>query len=84
VIVAYPVNIYQLSVKCRWTVSVCEGVNDYGIFSKYFLTFGEMPTEKVRRWGFLRFFYKILLNIKNKKIKLNNIHYKLNVFPKKY
>jgi hypothetical protein len=26
---------------------------------------------------------KILLNIKNKKIKLNNIHYKLNVFPKK-
>jgi hypothetical protein len=28
---------------------------------------------------------KILLNIKNKKkIKLNNIHYKLNVSPKKY
>jgi hypothetical protein len=27
---------------------------------------------------------KILLNIKNKKIKLNNIHYKFNVFPKKY
>jgi hypothetical protein len=25
-----------------------------------------------------------LLNIKNKKIKLNNIHYKLNVFLKKY
>jgi hypothetical protein len=25
-----------------------------------------------------------LLNIKNKKIKLNNIHYKLNVFQKKY
>jgi hypothetical protein len=24
-----------------------------------------------------------LLNIKNKKIKLNNIHYKLNVFQKK-
>jgi hypothetical protein len=27
---------------------------------------------------------KFLLNIKNKKIKLNNIHYKLNVFQKKY
>jgi hypothetical protein len=27
---------------------------------------------------------KVLLNIKNKKIKLNNIHYKLNVFQKKY
>jgi hypothetical protein len=27
---------------------------------------------------------KFLLNIKNKKIKLINIHYKLNVFPKKY
>jgi hypothetical protein len=26
---------------------------------------------------------KFLLNIKNKKIKLNNIHYKLNVFQKK-
>jgi hypothetical protein len=26
---------------------------------------------------------KILLNIKKKKIKLNNIHYKLNVSPKK-
>jgi hypothetical protein len=26
---------------------------------------------------------KFLLNIKNKKIKLNNIHNKLNVFPKK-
>jgi hypothetical protein len=25
----------------------------------------------------------VLLNIKNKKIKLNNIHYKLNVFQKK-
>ena len=24
----------------------------------------------------------VLLNIKNKKIKLNNIHYKLNVFQK--
>jgi hypothetical protein len=27
---------------------------------------------------------KFLLNIKNKKSKLNNIHYKLNVFQKKY
>jgi hypothetical protein len=26
---------------------------------------------------------KFLLNITNKKIKLNNIHYKLNVFQKK-
>jgi hypothetical protein len=26
---------------------------------------------------------KFLLNIKNKKINLNNIHYKLNVFQKK-
>jgi hypothetical protein len=27
---------------------------------------------------------KFILNIKNKKSKLNNIHYKLNVFKKKY
>jgi hypothetical protein len=27
---------------------------------------------------------KIILNIKNKKSKFNNIHYKLNVFQKKY
>jgi hypothetical protein len=27
---------------------------------------------------------KFLLNIKNKKIKLNNIYYKLKVFQKKY
>jgi hypothetical protein len=27
---------------------------------------------------------KFILNIKNKKSKLNNIHYKLNVFQKKY
>jgi len=27
---------------------------------------------------------KFILNIKNKKSKLNNIHYKLNVFQKNY
>jgi hypothetical protein len=27
---------------------------------------------------------KFILNIKNKKSKLNNIHYKLNMFQKKY
>jgi hypothetical protein len=27
---------------------------------------------------------KFILNIKNKKSKLNNIHYKINVFQKKY
>jgi len=27
---------------------------------------------------------KFILNIKNKKSKLNNIHYKMNVFQKKY
>jgi hypothetical protein len=49
VIVAYPVNISQLSAKCRWAISVYEGVGDCDIFSKYFSTLGERPTEKNRQ-----------------------------------
>jgi hypothetical protein len=49
VIVAYSVNISQLSVKCRRTLFVYEGVNDCGIFSKYLSTLGKMPTETFRR-----------------------------------
>jgi len=45
VIVAYEVNIFQLSVKYRRNESVCEDVGDYGICSKYFSTLGKIPTE---------------------------------------
>jgi hypothetical protein len=45
VIVAYPVNILKFSVKCQWTLSVCEGAGDCGIFSKYFSTLDKMPTD---------------------------------------
>jgi len=48
VIVAYAVNIFQLSVKCRWTVSVSISVDDYGIFSKFFATLDKMSTECFR------------------------------------
>jgi len=48
VIVAVPVNIFQLSVKCRRTVSVGEGVGDCGIFSIYFSTLCKMPIETFR------------------------------------
>ena len=54
VIMTLLVIISQLSVNCRWTLSVCEGVGDCGIFSKYFSTLGEMPTKTFRRWGFLK------------------------------
>jgi hypothetical protein len=48
VIVAYAVNIFQLSVKCRQTKSVCISVGDYGISSKVFATLGKIPTECFR------------------------------------
>jgi hypothetical protein len=44
VIVAYPVNIFQLSVKCRRTLSVCNVVNECGIST----TLCEMPTDGIR------------------------------------
>ena len=134
VIVAYPVNIFQLPVKCRrtiylfkfvsewwnadriypsgnpsvivkaivtyrWKKSVCKCIGDIGsnangysssvnpsmIIFKYFL-------KNLFRINNIKLYklivkkpimqIKFLLNIKNKK-KLNNIHYKLNVFQKK-
>jgi hypothetical protein len=48
VIVAYEVNIFQLSVKCRWNVFVCENIGDYGIYSKYFSTLDKIPMEWFR------------------------------------
>jgi hypothetical protein len=43
-IVAFAVNILQLSVKYRRTVSVCRDISDCGIFNKYFSTLYKMPT----------------------------------------
>ena len=37
-IVAYAVNIFQFLVNCRWTVSVCISISDYGIFNKVFVS----------------------------------------------
>jgi hypothetical protein len=34
VIVAYPVNIFQLLVKCRRTISLCKFIGDCGISTK--------------------------------------------------
>jgi hypothetical protein len=50
IIVAYPVNIFQLLVKYRRTLSVYEGVGDCGIFSKYFSTLDKMPTDFICLW----------------------------------
>jgi len=49
-IVAYPVNIFQLLVKCRRTLSVSEYVGDCGISSKYFSSLGKMPTDSICLW----------------------------------
>jgi hypothetical protein len=48
VIVAYEVNIFQLSVKYRGNESVCEDIGDYGICSKYFSTLDKIPTKYFR------------------------------------
>jgi hypothetical protein len=45
VIVAYLVNMLQLSVKCRRKESVSETVSDCGISCKYFSTLCEMSTD---------------------------------------
>jgi hypothetical protein len=45
VFVAFPVNILQLFVKCRRTVSVGMDISDSGISSKYFAIFCEMPMD---------------------------------------
>jgi len=50
IIVAYPVNIFQLLVKYQRTLSVYEGVGDCGIFSKYFSTLDKMPTDFICLW----------------------------------
>jgi len=69
VIVAFLVNISQLS--------------DFLDFFKKIFRINNIKLYKliVKKTNYAN---KILLNIKNKKIKLNNIHYKFNVFPKKY
>jgi hypothetical protein len=43
-------NIFQLSVKCRRTLSVCEDVSDCGIFSKYFSSLGKMSMDSIHLW----------------------------------
>jgi hypothetical protein len=48
VIVAYPVNMLQLSVKCRRKESVGETIGYCGISSKYFSTLCEMPMDTCR------------------------------------
>ena len=108
---AYEVNIFQLSVKYRRTVFVCRDVSDCDISNKHFSVKYPWKNSVLKSvCGVLIFFFKklfrinniklykwivkktnyankIVLNIKNKKIKLNNfhpnIHYKFNVFPKK-
>jgi hypothetical protein len=44
---AFPVNIFQLSVKYRRIVLVYRDVGDYEISSKYFSTLSEMPMDAV-------------------------------------
>jgi len=44
VIVAYPVNIFQLSVKWRRTVSLCKFIGECGIST----TLYEIPTNFIR------------------------------------
>ena len=66
---AFSVNIFHLSVKCQWTLSVYEDVGDCDISSKYFSSLGKMPTDAIRlqihQWGFL--------NLKKKLLRINNI-----------
>ena len=70
VIVAYAVNIFQLSVKYRWIQSLDIDVGDCGICSKYFSTLGEIPTKIFRlelcRWVFKKKIKKLfrISNIK--------------------
>jgi hypothetical protein len=51
VIVAFQVNIFELSVKWRRTYSVGIDVGDCGISSNYFRTLCEMLTDLFRRYG---------------------------------
>jgi len=44
-IVAFPVNIFQLSIKYWRILSVCRDIGDYGISSKYFSTLNEIPMD---------------------------------------
>jgi hypothetical protein len=86
VIMAYTVNILQLSIKYRWYYSVCKSIS--AIFKIFFL-------KKLCRINYIKLYiiivkksikqiklYKIL------KIKLHNIHqniyYNFRVFPKRY
>ena len=46
-IIEFPVNIVQLSIKYRRNISVCRDVGDYGISSKYFSTHCKMPMDIV-------------------------------------
>jgi hypothetical protein len=45
VMVAYTINIFKLSVKYRWDMSIGIHVGDSGICSKYFSTLGKIPTD---------------------------------------
>jgi hypothetical protein len=86
-IVAFPVNIFQLSVKYRRKYSVWTSVgNVFKFFKKTLFRINNIKLYKliVKKTNYAN---KIVLNIKNKKINLNNIHpnihYKFNVLPKK-
>ena len=46
-IMAFPVNIVQLSIKYRRNISVCRDVGDYDISSKYFSTHYKMLMDTV-------------------------------------
>ena len=65
VIVAYPVNLFQLPVKCRRTISLCKFIGDCGISTKllwnadgnipsvigtFAPSYYEMPTETLHRY----------------------------------
>jgi len=74
------VNIFQLSVKCRRIHPVCKSID--WVFKKTFKIFRinyiKLYKLIVKKTNYAN---KILLNIKNK---INNIHYKLNVFKNIY
>jgi len=51
VIVAWAVNILQISIKYRRPVAVSMVVSDCGKCSKYFATIAKIPTDGFRQYG---------------------------------
>jgi len=54
VIMAFIVNISQLSVKYQWNGSICEDIGDCGVSSKYFQLSVKYRRKHldIRRWCF--------------------------------